>query len=247
MIGGETAASLTAWPDEQTLTAVLESRYAHRGSTSVPMKLTATQLKGRGLDEELSDAPELLPERRAVKFPLPDFSEAGELSAAERGTAMHLFMQFADYGRCTDEKGVQQECERLLVQEFLTAQQCDAIDQKKVLAFFSSPLGQKVLTSERLVREFKFSVLERAGKYYPDAGEDEVLLQGVVDCCLDEPDGLIVLDFKTDRIRSGEEQQRGDYYRGQLSAYAQALERIFEKPVKQRIVYFFATNTAVEV
>ena len=242
---GAASAYEAAWPDAETLTAVLKSQYAHRGSTTVPVKLTATQLKGRSLDEELSDAPELLPERRAVRFPLPDFSQLGELSAAERGTAMHLFMQYADYSSCADKAGIEEECARLLQHEFLTQQQCDAIDREMILSFFRSPLGRRVLEAEHPVREFKFSVLEPAGKYYPDAGADEVLLQGVVDCCLDEEDGLVVLDFKTDRVKPGEEEQRGAYYRGQLHAYAQALERIFEKPVKERIVYFFATDTAV--
>jgi len=243
----EITAVAPAWPDSDTLINVLDSHYAFDGSTVVPMKLTATQLKGRDLDEELTDAPELLPEHKRIKFPLPDFSQAGELSAAERGTAMHLFMQFADYSRCADPAGVEEECSRLLSQQFLTEQQCEAVDRGKIWAFFASELGQQVLSSSHLIREFKFSVLERAQKYYPDTAGDEVLLQGVVDCCLDEPDGLIVLDFKTDRVQPGGELSRGEYYRGQLRAYADALERIFEKPVKRRIVYFFATGTPVEV
>ena len=78
------------------------------------------------------------------------------------------------------------------------------------------------------------------------AGE-KILLQGVTDCCLIELDGLVILDFKSDRLRPGAEHERAEYYRGQLDAYSRALSRIFELPVSERIVYFFATDTAVSL
>ncbi len=71
--------------------------------------------------------------------------------------------------------------------------------------------------------------------------------QGVTDCCLVEPDGLVILDFKSDRVRPGEETERAQTYRGQLDAYARALSRIFGLPTKRRILWFFATDTAVEI
>ena len=66
-----------------------------------------------------------------------------------------------------------------------------------------------------------------------------------MDCCLVEEDGLTILDFKTDRVTAQTLTQRAEYYRGQLDAYAAALEQIFEKPVKERILYFFHVDQAV--
>ena len=57
----------------------------------------------------------------------------------------------------------------------------------------------------------------------------------------------VILDFKSDRLRPGAECERAEYYRGQLDAYSRALSRIFELPVSERIVYFFATDTAVSL
>ena len=69
-----------------------------------------------------------------------------------------------------------------------------------------------------------------------------------MDCFFETEDGtLTVVDFKTDRIRPGEEKTRSEEYTTQLTAYSRVLERIFEKPVRRRILYFFATGGSVEL
>jgi ATP-dependent helicase/nuclease subunit A len=220
--------------------------YPYLADTLIPSKLTATQLKGRSLDQEAAEdaATEELP---AVHVSRPQFRQGlRELTAAEKGTATHLVMQFADFAACTTESGVRQEIDRLVDREFITQQQANAVQPQTITAFFASELGQRVLMASQLVREFKFSMLVPATDYYPD-GTGEILLQGVVDCCLVEDDGLTILDFKTDAVTADTVQEKAAYYRGQLDAYAAALERIFEKPVKERVLYFFRTNTAVHV
>ena len=234
------------WPED--LEQLLSFRYPHAAASRVRAKLTATQLKGRNLDEEVSDGEGLRePISPAMKFPKPDFSPKKRLSPAERGTTMHLFMQYADYGCCLSLEGIEAERQRLVEREFLTREQGEALQTEKLLAFFRSELGQRFLGSETLEREFKFSVLMDASAYYPDCSDEQILLQGVVDCFLNEPDGLTILDFKTDRIQPGQEQSQAERYRGQLTAYSDALSRIFGKPVKRRILWFFATSSAVDV
>ena len=72
------------------------------------------------------------------------------------------------------------------------------------------------------LREFKFSILEKASDYYEGVDSDSILLQGVVDCALIEDDGVIVLDFKTDRITKENRSERIAQYRRQVEAYARA-------------------------
>ena len=76
---------------------------------------------------------------------------------------------------------------------------------------------------------------------------EKILLQGVVDCALLEPDGITVVDFKTDKVTEDTLQDRTDHYRPQVLAYADALRRIYKLPVKQAILYFFHLNRAVDV
>lgn len=219
--------------------------YAHEAATQAPSKLTATQLKGRTLDEEISEQTVQIPK---IVFAKPRLS-AGlrPLTPTERGTAIHLAMQYLRYEACTDLDSIRNELRRLVTQKYLTQQQAEAVPADKLFAFFASKLGRRVLSAKRLVREFKFSVLQDASVLGKELRGEEVLLQGVTDCCILEDDGLTILDFKSDRIAAGKEAERGEYYRGQLDAYSAALARIFSLPVKERILYFFATDTAVTV
>lgn len=101
----------------------------------------------------------------------------------------------------------------------MTPRQAEAVDLAHVLRLFASPLGARILSARALRREFKFSILTDAADYDPAAAGEEVLLQGVVDCFWDEPEGLVILDFKTDRIH-GDLDAKAARYAPQLAAYA---------------------------
>jgi ATP-dependent helicase/nuclease subunit A len=104
-----------------------------------------------------------------------------------------------------------------------------------------------VLEAGNVRREFKFSLLYPAERFYPDGGDDKIMLQGVVDCFFEEDGELIVVDFKTDRVTAETLGEKANHYAPQLAAYADALERITGKHVKERVVYFFAVETGVFV
>ena len=82
---------------------------------------------------------------------------------------------------------------------------------------------------------------------FPGAQGEELLLQGVVDCCFDTPEGLVIVDFKTDRVRLGQEPERAEVYRPQLEAYSRALSRVLERNISERILYFFATGQEISL
>ena len=105
-----------------------------------------------------------------------------------------------------------------------------------------------MLGAKELLREFRFSLLLDAQTLYPESAGEELLLQGVVDCCLVEDDGLVIIDYKTDRVRTDAEiAARADHYRGQLAAYREALRRILGKPVKRCVLFFLTPGRAVEL
>ncbi len=220
-------------------------RYPNLAATAAPAKLTATQFKGRQLDRE--SAEDARPEKSG-KQPLrqPIFLRGKRpLSSTEQGTAVHLAMQYIRYESCTDEAAVADELERLVSEGFLLPEQADCVLPGKIMALFRSALGRRIMAAPEVIREFKFSILADGAILEPALSGERIMLQGVTDCCLLEPDGLCVIDYKTDRVSPGGERERAEFYRGQLNAYADALSRIFERPVKEKILYFFATDTAV--
>lgn len=227
--------SLEADTDHAEAPAYLVQPYAMEAATRTPAKLTATQMK-QGTE------PGVKPE---IRLRNPGFEKGSRiLTGAERGTAIHLAMQYLNYDRCESEEGVREELQRLQKKRFLSAEQMQAISVEKLLRFFRSPLFRRIRNGKKVIREFKFSLLEDASFYDPALKGEEILLQGVTDCCIIEDDGLVILDFKSDRVAPGGEALRAEYYRGQLDAYSRALSRIFSLPVKERLLYFFSTDTA---
>ena len=220
--------------------------YPHAAAEKLPSKVTATGLKGRA--EPDADAVSLAP-KRARAFRMPDFSRKGKpATGAEKGTATHLVLQYMDFARTDSLEAVQSEIERLRALRFLSDREAAAVDAAAIAALFASPLGRRMRCAPALHREFRFSLLCDAAALYGEAAGEELLLQGVVDCWLEEADGLVVIDYKTDRLRSrAEAKKRAALYRGQLRAYASALERITGKPVKECVLYFLAVGEAVSL
>ena len=231
----------------EDLTDLLRWTYPHEAEVAIPSKLTATQLKGRALDEEAAE--EAPRPARSLSFGRPRFAaEEMGLTAAQRGTALHQVLQYIDFERSETVEGVRAEISRLVEGQYITPQQGEVVDPAPIAAFFRSDLGQELLSSVSLRREFKFSILEPASRYYPQAGEGEqVLFQGVVDCYYETLEGITVVDFKTDRVTKRTVAERAEHYRPQLEAYSRALAEITGKQVIRRVLWFFALNQSVDL
>lgn len=234
-------------PEEQPFDpAPLEWVYGHGAATVTPGKVTATQLKGRAIDEEIADGAPT--RRRAVLFEKPLFlRETTGLTAAEKGTAVHAVMQYIDFRTPATPSAVAAEVEKLAQRRLLTPQQAAAVDCAMVARFLASPLAERLRGADKVWREYRFSLLTDAALYDPQAAGEELLLQGVVDCTFETPSGLVVVDFKTDRVTPQQQSQRAEGYRPQLEAYALALGKVLEKDVSEKLLYFFHTNSTVKL
>ena len=228
--------------DAAALAESLAFRYPHAAAQTVPSKLTATQLKGRELDREADDgAPR--EDYLHIKLRKPSLLRAEKpLTPAQRGTAMHQAMQYLDFSLVENMEQIRAQLERMVTGAFLTPAQAEAVDPEKLLRVFRGPLGAEIRQADKLLREFKFSILTPAETYFPAAVGEQVLLQGVTDCCLFRDGVITVVDFKTDRVSPGGEAAAGEKYRPQLDAYADALSRIFGRPVGRKLLYFFSTD-----
>ena len=227
--------------------APLEWAYGHGQAAVTPGKVTATQLKGRAIDEEIAQGAPT--RRRAVLFEKPKFlRESTGMTAAEHGTAVHAVMQYISLRTPPTAEAVAREVEALAQRRLLTAQQAAAVDCAMVARFLASPLAERIRRARHVWREYRFTLLTDAALYDPRVSGEELMLQGVVDCAFETPDGgLVVVDFKTDRITAEQQAQRAESYRPQLEAYALALGKVLEKEVSEKLLYFFHTNSTVKL
>ena len=224
--------------------ALLSFEYPFRRESALPAKLTATQLKGRLLDQEIAENAAHTPYLRPLSQPKFRREQRG-LTPAERGSATHLVLQYLDF----QNPDVAAQTAALAQRGLLTSQQAQAVDLPALSRLLASPLAEEIRRSPRCLREYRFTLLVPAREYDPRAsGEDAVLLQGVADLCFQTPRGLAIVDFKTDRVFTPEEiAARAQLYRPQLEAYSLALARVLETPVSRRILYFLAPGRSLEL
>ena len=224
----------------------LSFAYPHQAAVELPSKVTATELKGRY--EKDGDAEELL-KPKSYSFRMPILGEGERsLTATERGVATHLVLQYMDFSKAGSREGIRSEIQRLKAARYLSAREAEAVNVSTVERLFHSELGRRMLAAKEPLREFRFSLLLDADRLYPGTEGEQLLLQGVVDCCLEEDGALVIIDYKTDNVRTEEEMSaRAELYHGQLAAYAEALGRIFQKPVKEGVLYFLGPGREIRV
>ncbi len=233
---------------EDGLAERLAWRYPYLACANIPSKLTATQIKGRTLDQEAAEGgvPPARTSDQSQPIYRPSFATKQQgLTPAQRGTALHQAMQYLPLQGEHSPESISAQLKELVAGGFLTGLQGEAVQPERLSAFLESPLGRSMARAEECSREFKFSILVPAKDYFPQAGEgEEVLLQGVIDAWFDDGTGVTVVDFKSDRIAPGGEGARAEEYRPQLEAYGKALSAILGRPVRRTVLWFFATDTA---
>ena len=237
--GGEDAA-----PTLTADAAMLAWQYGHGAATTLPTKVTATELKGREWDEEIRE--EGAPRAYGGDFPRPKFlQETTALTATEKGTAMHLVMQYLDFAAGADTVAAQ--VADMASRRLLTQQQAEAVDCGAVERFLDTPLCDRIRRSERVFREQRFNLLVDGTIFGADGAGEEIMLQGVVDCAFVEKGRLVIVDFKTDHVTVETMPGRAEHYRSQLEAYALALGRVLDLPVAEKVLYFFHTNSVINL
>jgi len=174
----------------------------------------------------------------------PSFMAKDGLTGAGRGTAMHKTMQYFDFSKCDD---IESEIERLAEWQFLTEEEADSINRVALKTFFESGIFSRIKNSKTVKREMRFLTELPAKRIAPQLSdrydEEKIIVQGAVDVCFVEEDGVVVLDFKTDRVN--EPEALIEAYGEQLSIYALACEKIFGLPVKEKIIYSFSLSKEI--
>jgi ATP-dependent helicase/nuclease subunit A len=233
----------------------LEWKYRYERSAELPVKLSVTELKRRA-DAEFAEeyTPlEAYPSPAAAKPAFMDESKG--FSAAEKGSILHFVMQHLDLAGPLDREGISAQVESMVSRELITMQEAQVVDTAALERFFGSPLGRRMLKSTRVMREVPFNIEITSTDVYrelaPDIyGGENIILQGVIDCCFEEDGKMILVDYKTDRYGVCDSVPGIDgikeKYRSQIEYYAAALRRITGKPVGGKYLYLFHGGHIVE-
>ena len=164
----------------------------------------------------------------------------GKNIGAAIGDSYHHALAFYDYSKDISQ-----------LSGFLSPEEYGLLNQEKLQKFLDSPLGQlfaKAYKENTLYREQHFMQEVEYEKLFPEDGGDnveKVILQGIIDAFIMEEDGIILVDYKTDRVKDGEELR--NRYQKQIDLYSEALEQILGKKVKRRVLYSFSLGEEVDL
>ena len=165
------------------------------------------------------------------------------VTGAQWGTLMHEAMQWLPVKKYT-QKSMTDMLDSLQAEGKFSDEERSLLSDRSLFGFFNSDLGQRLIASKRVERELPFSMLFDGNRVYPDVENGERLfLQGIIDTVFVEDDQWILVDYKTDRVKSGDELIRR--YKIQMDLYKEALERLTNMPVKASYIYSFRLHEAV--
>ena len=202
------------------------------------------------MQEEAAEGLELFPEEEVVQY-LPQFVREQEetVSGTTRGSAYHRLLEIFPFERqetWTAEK-IRTVIEEYKADRRLSEEYAAAINVYKIRAFLQTPLAArmaKAARSNRLHREQPFVLGLSANRLNTDFPEDEtVLIQGIIDVYLEEEDGIVLADYKTDLVKDPKELILR--YRVQLDYYEEALVRLTGKCVKEKLIYSFGLEQEI--
>ncbi len=165
------------------------------------------------------------------------------VTGAQWGTLMHEAMQWLPVKKYT-QQSITDMLDSLQAEGKFSDEERSLLSDRSLYGFFNSDLGQRLIASKRVERELPFSMLFDGNRVYPDVETGERLfLQGIIDTAFVEDGQWVLVDYKTDRVKSGDELIRR--YKIQMDLYKEALERLTNMPVKASYIYSFRLHEAV--
>ncbi len=184
-----------------------------------------------------------------ITLTIPKFRRGEhKITAAERGTIYHSLMEHMDFAKAAEENGyVERRTNELVKHGVLTNEEIEAVDLSVIKKFFDTEIGARCVVAAKKGMMEK----ERSFTLQTEMNAENVMVQGIIDCYFEEDDGIVLIDYKTNRINQSkieEEKQRlGEMYSRQLEIYKTALEKSKNKKVKEMYLFHLESGIAIKM
>lgn len=244
---------------EEEISKRLNWQYPYEEDTKLPVKITVSELKrlkepdDSGSQRLYTYIPELIT--------TPNFlSLEKKATAMQKGSATHYVLQHIDLNtvRSALEKNSQTELVntvkdqimQLVDRRMITSDEASWVNPMIVANFFESDIAGRMLRSNSIKREVPFTMNIKAKDVYPDyddKADEQIAIQGIIDCFFIENGKIVVIDYKTDRVSGVEMNERAKEYGIQIKTYAEAIERGTGLEVSNAYIYFLNAKDYVKV
>jgi ATP-dependent helicase/nuclease subunit A len=245
--------------ETEELRKKLETKYPFEAATERPAKTSVSALRRRAMEIlEPDESVEFFRPRSRTRKPENQTAAEKKIvkkkSGADVGTVHHRFLERIAFDRIHGVKELKAEAERMVGEGVLASDEVQWLNFDSLLEFWRSEFGRRIMANApRVKRELAFTA-----RFSPDelpretgtngTGELEnefVVVQGVADVAVILPKEIWLLDFKTDRVKANQLDEKTEMYRPQLDLYARALERIYDRPVTERRLHFLSCGITV--
>ena len=221
----------------QKLENALSYEYPYQSETGLYAMLSVSELKKQGQVGQDEEA----------------IGTSSRLQAASiRGTAYHRALELLDLGKISKRADIAAQLQAFLASGHLEEEAFAQIDPGLLWNMILTPLGARMVQAYRegqLFRERQFIIGIPAKELGKGSSDELVMVQGVIDAWIEEADGLILIDYKTDRVPRGTAGREilVNRYRTQLACYKKALEQVTGKKVKESVLFSLALLEAIPV
>lgn len=255
--------NVTQWEplkiEDQTMANLVNKRlsyqYPFNEATQARAKQTVTELKKQQDFKDEYSSDQIVQPFKAPIVKRPAFmQDTKKLTGAETGTAMHTVMQHIPFNSELTAFELSEFVESLVAKEIITQAEADVVDISTIGHFLETDIAKYMMSLPIFHRELPFSLTLPAEDVYANwkgKVNEQVLIQGVLDCVIPWEDGWIILDYKTDAIDEAIDQALKvkliKRYDTQMKLYKRAIETIWKQPVKAAYLYFFSKELLLQV
>lgn len=252
---------------------ILNFEYKHKLAITIPTMSSVTQIKqmqdnikgSKVGKEDREEATEKLnksnllkenkagkehKEETAVTFDKPKFlkeDKEDKLTNAEKGTLVHLCMQHLNEKVEYNLEKIKELVEELERKEIITSKEKENINLYKILEFTKSNIWKEMKKAKKVYKERPFFINIPAKEIYKEEIEEKILIQGIIDLYyINENDEIILVDYKTDYVERGKEQELIEKYKKQLELYCKAIEEANKKQVSRIYIYSVYLGREIE-
>ena len=240
-----------------------EFEYEYTEETQIPSKTSITAIVNKDKEkiiiesaenEEEQDTDILKYDEENIEFQIPNFLKGDEeekITSAKKGTIVHLCMKNLDLSIEYNLQDIKNMLNRLVAKELITQKEADSVNLHQILEFTQSNIWEELKTAKEIHKEHKeqpFYINVSANKVADWDSKENILAQGIIDLYyINKNDELVLLDYKTDFVKSGEENILIDRHKAQLSLYKQALENALNRKVDNIYIYSTVLGKAISI
>lgn len=240
--------NLESSTENKKIKEILSWEYKDIILSKIPTKTSVTKIKEIKKDltktSKVSENQELKVNMSTPKF----LGEELKITNAKKGTLIHLCIQKLNEKENYDLEKIQNIVNTLQKDEIITKQEADNIDINALLLYTKSELWQELKKAKQVQKERAFYINISAKEIYNQEIEQDILVQGIIDLYYINKEGeLILVDYKTDYIKQGNEKELVDKYKEQLLLYKKALEEALNQKVSKMYIYSICLQKSIEI